>query len=66
MEENRGDQEEDQRHLRFEKEKRRESLKGKSDYNCNTNHLFVQKIFDIQLENEQKRHMSQNNYMISK
>lgn len=24
------------------------------------------KIFDIQLENEQKRHMSQNNYMISK
>lgn len=28
--------------------------------------LFLQKIFDIQLENEQKRHMSQNNYMISK
>ena len=26
----------------------------------------VQKIFDIQLDNEQKRHMSQNNYLIAK
>ena len=28
--------------------------------------LFLQKIFDIQLDNEQKRQMSQNNYMMSK
>ena len=80
MEKDRGDQEAYWRHHRSQEKERRESSEGTYHSAATTNtlfplmslsftlltDLFFQKIYDINLDNEMRKQMSQNNYMLSK